>query len=96
MNTITKVKTAAGAAWKTWLVGAGFTMVTYFAYLAMNAGWLDWLISSGLYGSVTREQMLMITFCYVGVMKLIGLCVLLVALFLSFWWRGLRKQEVEG
>jgi hypothetical protein len=93
MNTITKVKTAAGAAWKTFFASWGLTTFTYLAYLAMNAGWLDWLINSGLYGSVTREQMLMITFCYVGVMKLIGLCVLLGALFLSMWWRGLRAAE---
>ena len=93
MNTITKVKTAAGAAWKTWLVGAGFTTVTYGAYLAMNAGWLDWLINSGLYGPVTREQLVSITFHYVGAMKLIGMCFLLGAAFLSFWWRALQKAE---
>ncbi len=93
MNTITTIKTAAGAAWKTWLVVAGFTTFTYLAYLGMNAGWLDWLLGSGLYGSVTRDQMLLMTFAYIGLMKLIGLVFFAGAAFLSFWWRALKKAE---
>jgi len=93
MNATTSIRTAAGAAWKAWLVVAGFTAFTYLAYLAMTAGWLDWLLGSGLYGSVTRDQMLLMTFAYIGIMKLIGLVFFASAAFLSFWWRGLRKAE---
>jgi hypothetical protein len=93
MTTTTKVRTAAGAAWKVWLIGAGFTMLTYLAYLAMNAGWLDWLIEAGLYGPVTREQLAMTTFYFVGAMKLLGMVFLMGAAFLSLWWRALRKVE---
>ena len=90
---ILKVKAAAGAAWRVWLISAGFTMLTYLAYLAMNAGWLDALIGWGLYGPVTRAELVKVTFYFVGAMKLIGLCILLGAAFLSLWWRALKKAE---
>ncbi|MHC4915039.1 MAG: hypothetical protein ACYTGB_06070 [Planctomycetota bacterium] len=89
MTTAIKVKTAAGAAWKVWLVSAGVTAFTYLAYLAMSAGWLDWLVGSGLYGSVTPAELARITFYYVGAVKLISTCFLLGALFLTCWARGL-------
>ena len=91
MDTELKVRTAARAAWKTFFVSWGLVALTYVGYLAMNAGWLDWLINSGIYGPVGREQLAMITFYYVGAVKLIGLIFLLGALFLTFWKRGLAK-----
>ncbi len=91
MDTEMKVRTAARAAWKTLFVSWGLVTFTYFAYLAMNAGWLDWLINSGIYGPVGREQLAMITFYYVGAMKLVSMCFLLGALFLTFWRRDLVR-----
>jgi hypothetical protein len=95
MDAITKVKAAAGAAWKAFFLSWGMMMFTYLIYLAMCAGWLDWLLGSGLYGPITREFMLPVTFCYIGAMKLITLCFLLGAAFLSMWWRGLRKTHAR-
>ncbi len=91
MDTELKVRSAARAAWKTFFVSWGLVAFTYFAYLAMNAGWLDWLIDAGVYGPVGREQLAMVTFYYIGAMKLIGLCFLLGAIFLTFWRRGLAR-----
>jgi hypothetical protein len=93
MNAITTIKTAASAAWKTWLIGAGFTAFTYLAYLGMNAGWLDTLIGWGVYGPVTREELAKVTFHYVGAMKLIGMVFFLGAAFLSMWWRKLQQAQ---
>lgn len=91
MDTETKVRSAARAAWKTFFVSWGLVALTYFGYLAMNAGWLDWLINTGVYGPVGREQLAMITFYYAGAMKLITLVFFLGALFLTFWKRGLAR-----
>jgi hypothetical protein len=93
LTTEMKVRTAARAAWKAWLVCAGFTVFTYLAYLAMNAGWLDSFIGWGLYGEITRAELARATFYYVGAMKLVGLVALMSAAFLSFWWRALKKVE---
>ncbi len=93
MTTAIKVKTAAGAAWKVWLVSAGFTMFIYFAYLAMNAGWLDTFVGWGLYGPITAAELARVTFYYVGAVKLISTCFLLGALFLTWWAKGLAGAE---
>jgi hypothetical protein len=96
VTTELKVRAAAGAAWRTWLISAGFTTFTYLAYLAMNAGWLDALIGWGLYGPITAAELARVTFYYVGALKLISTCFLLGAAFLSLWGRGLKKLGAAG
>jgi hypothetical protein len=91
-TTLFKVKTAAGAAWKVFFASWVPTLLAYVGYLAMSAGWLDGLISAGLYGPVTRTELTMTTFYFVGAMKLISMCFLLGALFLTWWARGLARS----
>jgi hypothetical protein len=80
-TTLFKVKTAAGAAWKVFFASWVPTLLAYVGYLAMSAGWLDGLISAGLYGPVTRTELTMTTFYFV-----------LGALFLTWWASGLARS----
>ena len=87
-----RVSHAACAAWTVVLVGFGIVLLSWLGYLAMSAGWLDGLIESGLYGPVTREELVPIWFVFIAAFKLLVFCFALGALFLTLWARGLRKE----
>ena len=86
-----RVIAARRAAWLVFLIAVGFQILTYAVYLGMEQGWLDGLIESGLYGDVSRDEATRLMFRYVAALKLMSTAVLLGALFLTLWVRGLRR-----
>jgi len=86
-----RVIAARRAAWFVFLVAVGLQMFIYLAYLGMEQGWLDGLIESGLYGDISRDEAARLVFLYVAAFKLMNTGILLGALFLTLWVRGLRR-----
>jgi hypothetical protein len=74
------------------LIAVGLQMLTYLAYLGMAQGWLDGLIESGLYGDISRDEAAPLMFLYVAALKLMNTAILMGALFLTLWVRGLRRM----
>jgi hypothetical protein len=88
---LSRVIAARTAAWWILLIGVAIQMFVYVAYLGMGKGWLDGLIAAGAYGELTRHELAYSVFAYIAVLKLINHVILLGALFLTLWVRGLRK-----
>ena len=88
---LNRVIAARRAAWLVLLIAIGFQVFTYFAYLGIEQGWLDGLIESGLYGNFSRDEVARLAFIYVAALKLMNTAILLAALFLTLWVRGLRR-----
>ena len=86
-----RVIAARRAAWLVFLLGTGLQIFSYFAYLGMEQGWLDGLIESGLYGDISRDELALLTFLFVAALKLMNIAILMGALFLTLWVRGLRR-----
>ena len=86
-----RVIAARRAAWLVFLIAVGVQMFTYLAYLGMERGWLDGLIESGLYGDISRDEAARLAFVYVAALKLLSTAILMGALFLTLWVRGLRR-----
>ena len=86
-----RVIAARRAAWLVLLIAIGFQIFTYLACLAMEQGWLDGLLASGLYGDISRDEATRMTLLYVAALKLMSTAVLLGALFLTLWVRDLRR-----
>lgn len=84
---------ARRAAWLVFLIAVGLQILTYLAYLGMQAGVMDDLIDSGLYGDISRDELARLTLVFVAAMKLMSLATLLGALFLTFWVRGLARTR---
>ena len=82
---------ARRAAWLVFLIAVAFQLFTYLAYLGMEQGWLDGLIESGLYGNVSRDELARLTFHFAAALKLMSIAILMGALFLTLWVRGLRR-----
>jgi hypothetical protein len=82
---------ARRAAWIVLLIAVGLQMFTYLVYLGIEGGLLDSLIESGLYGDISRDEAARLSFLYVAALKLMNTAVLLGALFLTLWVRGLRR-----
>ena len=73
------------------LIAVGLQTFTYFAYLGAVHGGLDGLLESGLYGDIPREEMTRLIFVYTAALKLMSTAILMAALFLTLWVRGLRR-----
>ena len=86
-----RIIAARGAAWRVLLIAFALQILTYLAYLGMEGGWLDGLIESGLYGDISRDEAARLTFLYVAALKLMSTAILMGALFLTLWVRGLRR-----
>jgi hypothetical protein len=88
---LNRVVAARSAAWKVFLVAVSLQLLTYFAFLGMKDGLLDGLIEAGFYGDMTRDELKDFVIVYVAALKLMSTAVLLAALFLTWWVRGLRR-----
>ncbi len=86
-----RVIAARRAAWFVFLIAMGVQIFTYLVYLGVDQGGLDGLIESGLYGNISRDEAARLTFIYVAALKLMNTAILLGALFLTLWVRGLRR-----
>ena len=86
-----RVIAARKAAWLVFLIAMGIQIFTYLIYLGMERGWLDGLIESGLYGDISRDEAARLAFIYVAALKLMNTAILMGALFLTVWVRGLRR-----
>jgi len=86
-----RVIAARRAAWIVFLIAIAVQIFTYLAYLGMEQGWLDGLIESGLYGNVSRDELARLTFHFAAALKLMSIAILMGALFLTLWVRGLRR-----
>ncbi|MAB78327.1 MAG: hypothetical protein CMJ89_03135 [Planctomycetes bacterium] len=86
-----RVIAARRAAWLVFLVAVGVQIFTYLAFLGMERGWLDGLIESGLYGGITPDEATRLMFLYTVALKLMSTAILMGALFLTLWVRGLRR-----
>ena len=82
---------ARKAAWLVFLIAVGLQMSVYFSYLGLEQGWLDGLIEAGLYGNITRSDLARLTLHFVTALKLMNIAILMAALFLTLWVRGLRR-----
>jgi hypothetical protein len=83
---------ARGAAWQVFLIGLGLQMLTYFLYLGLGQGGIEGLIESGLYGDVSSDEATHLMLVYVAALKLMNTAILMAALFLTLWVRGLRRN----
>lgn len=86
-----RVIAARRAAWIVFLVAVGVQIFTYLAFLGMERGWMDGLIESGLYGDTTPGEATRLIFLYTIALKLMATAILMGALFLTLWVRGLRR-----
>ena len=86
-----RVIAARRAAWIVFLIAVGLQMFIYLIYLGIDGGLLDGLIESGLYGDVSPDEAARLLFIYVAALKLMNTAILLGALFLTLWVRGLRR-----
>lgn len=84
---------ARTAAWWVLLLAVALQMFTYFAFLGLAGGGFGGLIESGLYGDLTPQQLSMASFAYVAALKLMSTVVLLSAVFLTLWVRGIRRTQ---
>lgn len=85
---------ARRSAWQVLIIALLFQAVTYLAYLGMTQGWFDSLIQSGIYGDMSRAELLQVTFLFVAALKLMNIAICLGALFLTLWVRALRKSAL--
>ena len=90
---LNRVVAARKAAWLVFLVAVGIQMISYGAYLAMQGGGLDGLIESGLWGDISSDEASRLMFHYVAALKLMSTAILMGALFLTLWVRGLRRID---
>lgn len=88
-----RVIAARRAAWFSLLIAVAFQLLTYLGFLAIENGSLDGLIESGLYGNTTRGEIARLALVYTAAMKLINFAILIGALFLTLWVRGLRRID---
>jgi hypothetical protein len=84
---------ARRAAWLTFIIGVVLQLVVYGGYLGIERGWVDGLIQRGVYGELTRTQLAHVTLAYVALLKLMNTGILLGAVFLTLWVRGLRRLD---
>ena len=87
-----RIVAARTAAWLVLLISMVIQILNYVAYLGMQHGLVDGLIEMGVYGDVTRAQLQIAVFYFLAVLKLMNIGILMVALFLTLWVRGLRRQ----
>ncbi|MCP3902775.1 MAG: hypothetical protein GY715_03985 [Planctomycetes bacterium] len=88
---LNRVLAARRAAWFVLLIAVVIQIFVYLVYLGMEQGWMDGLIELGLYGNITRDEMAQLTFFCVAALKLMNTAILLGAIFLTLWVRGLRR-----
>ncbi len=85
---------ARRSAWRVLIVAMLFQALTYLAYLGMVQGWFDGLIQSGIYGDMSRADLLRVTFLFVAALKLMNIAICLGALFLTLWVRALGNSPM--
>jgi hypothetical protein len=88
---LTRLLAARRAAWLVLLCGVALQLVTYAGFLAIEHGWVDSLVEAGVYGGVSSARLAEVTFLFVAALKLMNIAILMGALFLTFWARGLRR-----
>jgi hypothetical protein len=88
---LVRVIAARKAAWLVFLIAIGLQMFTYLGYLGLGQGRFDGLIEAGLYGDITRAELTRLTLHFVSALKLMNIAILMAALFLTLWVRGLRR-----
>jgi len=88
-----RLTAARRAAWQVFLIGVGLQMLIYFFYLGLGQGGIEGLIESGLYGDISPDEATHLIFVYVAALKLMNTAILMAALFLSLWVRGLRRTS---
>ena len=86
-----RVIAARGAAWRVFLIAVAIQMLVHLGYLGVERGWLDGLLGSGLYGDASREEARRLMLLYVAALKVLSTTLLMGALFLTLWVRGLRR-----
>ena len=84
---------ARRASWQVFLIGVGLQMLIYLAYLGLGRGGMEGLIESGLYGEISPDELGHLVFVYVAALKLMNTAILMAALFLTLWARGLRRTS---
>jgi len=82
---------ARRATWLVFGIAVALQLLVYFAFLGMEKGSMDGFIESGLYGDIPRPELARITFYYAAALKLMNTAILMGALFLTLWIRGLRR-----
>jgi hypothetical protein len=82
---------ARRAAWLVLGCGIALQLIVYGGYLGVQAGWIDGLIEHGVYGEITRARLSEVTFVFIAALKLLNTAILLGAMFLTLWVRGLRR-----
>jgi hypothetical protein len=84
---------ARRAAWIVFMIAVGIQTLTYLIYLAMGQGWMDDMLTSGLYGNSTPDELTRLTLYYLAAFKLMSIGTFLGAMFLTLWVRGLRRID---
>jgi len=84
-----KVGAAAGAAWWTVLLGAGVLTVTWLAWLGIRSVGAE-LGLAGIWG-LEPALVFRVWFWFMAVLKLIVIVIILLAAFLSLWYRALQR-----
>jgi hypothetical protein len=84
---------ARRAAWLVLLIGVGLQMFTYIFYLGLGQSGMEGLIESGLYGDISPDELVHVTFLFVAALKLMNIAILMAALFLTLWAQGLRRSS---
>ena len=51
------------------------------------------LVESGLYGDISPDELAHLSFAFVAALKLMNIAILMTALFLTLWVRGLRRSS---
>lgn len=91
----TRLVAARRAAWQVFGVAVLIHLVTYGAFLGMQEGWVDGMITGGIYGDLTRGELSRLTLYYLAAFKVLTSFVMLGAIFLSLWVRALRRSATS-
>jgi hypothetical protein len=90
---VQRVHAAAISAWWTVLIGMVWMTVAWFAFLGIVTHRPEWVLSLWGGHDVTWAMVQNISLWLIGVFKLVLWIMALIALWLTLWYRALRREK---
>jgi len=92
-NTVKGVRAAARAAWGTVVIGGVWLTIGYFVWLGIMHARPGWVLALWGGGDLEWSAIQTMSLWFFGAFKVGLFLVVLAAIWLSLWWRGLKRAS---